>query len=890
MKDYRHLFQLLISIISLFLCVLPLRGVTCDCYWENVPFILEQIQPPEFPPVDFLITDYGAVGDGITDNTQAINDAVTDCHNAGGGRVVIPADTFLTGAIHLQSNVNLHLEENAFLHFSQDPADYLPVVYTRFEGMECMNYSPFIYAYEQENIAITGSGVINGQAGDTVWWPWKENGHVESKAILEDMAEAGVPVEERVFGDGYYLRPPLIQPYSCDNVLIEGVTLLNSPFWVVHPVLSNNVTIRGLTINSLGPNNDGCNPESCSYVLIEDCYFNNGDDCIALKSGRNADGRRVDVACENVVVRNCHMQAGHGGIVMGSECTGDIRNLYVENCTMGHPNLKRALRIKTNSVRGGIIENIHFRNVHISDVGEAVFKVNFYYGEGDVGAYTPIVRDIILENVTSESSYWGLWLKGYERSPVDDVRLIGCEFNRVQRGDYIENVTHLQEFPLDTELPEIAVLTNSAHNQLRIEFDECVRTHAAETIANYSISPAIPVYQAVLQDDHKTTLLYTGEHASDSVYTLSVNEIADCAGDANLIAPGTSLNYSFTTSVRVFDLTPVNYAIAPLTDGSVCYTDRETAVTDIPDSYQNSTLIRTAYADRMSDSANAMSFIVKQAVTVTVAYENGASLPDWLQDWQSTGETVQTADGTMQCLQKEFPAGQVQLDGNQGADGSRMYFVLLQSSSGADKAALRVQCYLEGAFDAGAGHMVAGFETPEQSPYDADSRIVFSNIDDIIDWLFVRLHDPATGSVVQTACALLRGDGMLIDPVVNEPQLLLQVPKGQYDISLVHRSHIAVQSLNPVTLQDAEPANIDFRLAAACLDADRIKLLQPDSLFYGLISGDSDQNGSVTTRDYTEWLNAAQRQEKYSDCDFNMDGVLNQADFDLWLANARAGY
>src|SRR5690606_27129457 len=262
--------------------------------WDLVPEILARIQPPTFPDADFDITTYGAVADGMTDNTEAFRQAIEACNAAGGGRVVVPEGTFLTGPIHLKSNVNLYVSEGATVLFDQNPSAYLPAVYTRWEGVELMNYSPLIYAFEQENVAVTGAGVLDGQANSEVWWPWKGQGrraqpggpHQDAaRDRLFRMAAEAVPVEQRRFGPGSYLRPNFVQPYRCRNVLIEGITVRNSPMWELHPVLCENVTVRGVRIESHGPSNDGCDPESCRDVLIEDCYFDTGDDCIALKSG-----------------------------------------------------------------------------------------------------------------------------------------------------------------------------------------------------------------------------------------------------------------------------------------------------------------------------------------------------------------------------------------------------------------------------------------------------------------------------------------------------------------------------------------------------------------------------------------------------------------------------
>ena len=410
--------------------------------WEQVDEILSRIKPPQFPDRDFNITDYGAVADGQADCTEAFEKAISAANKAGGGRVVVPTGAFFTGAIHLKSNVNLHVSEDALVKFSVDPQKYMPVVYTRFEGVECMNYSPLIYAYEQKNIAITGKGALDGQASDDNWWQWKTS-QAKDVNVQRKQGETGVPVEKRIYGAGKELRPNMVQPYKCKNILIEGVTFRNSPMWHIHPVLSKNITVRNVKVIGHGPNNDGCNPESCTDVLIEGCYFDTGDDCIAIKSGRNNDGRRVNVPSENIVIRNCQMKDGHGGVVIGSEMTGGTRNVFAENCTMDSPNLDRALRIKTNSVRGGVVENIYMRNVTIGQVAEAVLKINFFYGEGDTGKYTPIVRNINMENVTSKKSRYALSIRGYDRAPITDIHLKNCTFDNVDRENLLVGVKNL---------------------------------------------------------------------------------------------------------------------------------------------------------------------------------------------------------------------------------------------------------------------------------------------------------------------------------------------------------------------------------------------------------------------------------------------------------------
>jgi polygalacturonase len=417
--------------------------------WAEAASILARIVPPSFPARDFDVTSYGAVGDGTRDCTAAFRAAIAACNAAGGGRVVVPAGSFLTGAIRLKSGVNLHLAtEASVLRFSRDPRQYLPLVFSRWEGVELMNYSAFIYAFEERNIAVTGTGTLDGQAGDEHWWPWK--GRQEStagspnqnaaRARLIEMGVKGVPVADRVFGEGSCLRPNFIQPYRCQNVLIDGVKIRNSPMWEIHPVLCTNVTVRGVDISSHGPNNDGCDPESCKDVLIERCTFDTGDDCIAIKSGRNEDGRRVNVPAENIIVRDCTMKDGHGGVVIGSEISGGARYVFAERCRMDSPHLDRALRIKSNSVRGGTVEHVYMRDVNVGEVAEAVVTINFFYEEGDAGKFPPIVRDVEVRNVTSRKSQYGLLLRGYAHDPVSDVRLVDCTFDGVEKPDVLEAV------------------------------------------------------------------------------------------------------------------------------------------------------------------------------------------------------------------------------------------------------------------------------------------------------------------------------------------------------------------------------------------------------------------------------------------------------------------
>jgi polygalacturonase len=348
------------------------------------------------------------------------------------------------------------LERGSEILFSQNLEDY-PIVHTSYEGTELMNFSPLVYAYKKKNIAITGEGILNGQADNENWWPWagkEEYGwkegdprqHTSLDKLKDSMSVKGVPVEERIFGKGEYLRPTFIEPFECENVLIQGVKIVQAPFWVIHPIKSNMVTVDGVTVESHGPNNDGCNPEYSKNVVIKNCTFNTGDDCIAIKSGRNEDGRRVGIPSENIVVQNCKMIDGHGGVVIGSEISAGVQNVFVENCTMDSPNLDRAIRIKTNTKRGGFVKNLYVRNVEVGQVKEAVLKINLFYGIYGLqeGNHMPEVQNIHLENIrVKNGGEYGILAKGYAEKPIRDIVFKDVTIERVDSIYALENVEDL---------------------------------------------------------------------------------------------------------------------------------------------------------------------------------------------------------------------------------------------------------------------------------------------------------------------------------------------------------------------------------------------------------------------------------------------------------------
>lgn len=430
--------------------------------WTKLIKIEQDIKEPFFKSNNYNVIAFGAVADGKTFCTESFRKAIQQCSKDGGGRVVVPKGKYLTGAIHLEDNVNLHLEDGAEILFSTNPEDF-PMVHTSFEGMELMNYSPLIYAYNKKNIAITGKGILNGQANQTNWWPWKgstSEGHdygyrdgMPSQKdklnlpVLMDMAQTDVPIEKRIFGKGHYLRPNFIEPFGCTNVLIKDVKIINAPFWIIHPIKCTNVIVDGVNIESHGPNNDGCDPEYSKNVLIKNCTFNTGDDCIAIKAGRDNEGRKVAIMSENIIVRDCKMIDGHGGVVIGSEMSAGVKNVYVENCTMDSPNLDRAIRIKTNSRRGGVVDGVYVRNLTVGKVKEAVLKINLHYAiyADQTGNFIPKVKNVILENVTvKDGGKFAILADGIESSPIENVTFKNVKIEKVEENFSLKHVVNLQ--------------------------------------------------------------------------------------------------------------------------------------------------------------------------------------------------------------------------------------------------------------------------------------------------------------------------------------------------------------------------------------------------------------------------------------------------------------
>lgn len=419
--------------------------------WNEAEYraIERSIEQPKIAKRTVVITKFGAkTTASAVQNQQAIHRAIAYLAKQGGGKVVVPAGNWQTGALRLASGIELVVSKDALLQFVFDRSLY-PLVKTSWEGMMCWNYSPCIYSYGADNVVVSGEGTIDGGGSNETWWPMcgkqvfgyvkgvtKEAQVSGSRRRLQQLAEDDVPWDERRFGLGQGLRPQLINFVKGNRVRVSGVTLLHSPFWVIHPLLCKNVTVDSVKIWNEGPNGDGCDPEACENVLIQNTHFHTGDDCIAIKSGRNNDGRMWNKPSRNIIIRNCVMEDGHGGIVIGSEISGGCKNVYAEDCTMDSPHLDRVLRIKTNNCRGGRIENINMRRVKVGQCKEAVVKINLDYEpeEPCYRGFEPEVRDVNVEDVTCRKSAYGVLIVGRDSvENVSDIRLKDCVFNGIGR-------------------------------------------------------------------------------------------------------------------------------------------------------------------------------------------------------------------------------------------------------------------------------------------------------------------------------------------------------------------------------------------------------------------------------------------------------------------------
>ncbi|MFA9392749.1 MAG: glycoside hydrolase family 28 protein [Prolixibacteraceae bacterium] len=429
MKKISVQFVLLAVVIFTFSChknqpsIETKQNITAD-------FVINQITEPVIPDYTINILDFGGNGDSQTDNKGAFQKAFESLNNEGGGKLIVPKGNYLiNGPIHFLSNINLHLDKGATLRFGSNPSDYLPVVKTSWEGTFLYNYSPFIYAMECNNVAITGEGTIDGEAAKT-WSLWK-NKQDEDQQLSRDMNHQGVSVEKRVFGQGHFLRPQLIQFFDCKNVKIEGVKIEDSPFWCIHLLRCENVIVRAVRYDAQNKNNDGIDPEYSRNVLIENIEFNNADDNVAIKAGRDDEGRASKVLSENIVVRNCKFKGLHA-LVIGSEMSAGVQNVFVQDCSFAGK-LKRGIYLKSNPDRGGFIKNIYAKNIEFDEVEDCFFITSFYHNEGK--GHATEIKDIYFENIKCrKATGTGIVIQGFPEKKVSDVYFTDIQIDSVKNG------------------------------------------------------------------------------------------------------------------------------------------------------------------------------------------------------------------------------------------------------------------------------------------------------------------------------------------------------------------------------------------------------------------------------------------------------------------------
>jgi len=409
--------------------------------WAKATQIVKNIKLPKIPSVSFNITDYGARKGKSFDSLPAIRLAIKSLAKAGGGKIIVPTGLWrVDGPIHFVSNMELHLEKGAHLLFSGGGEHYLPVVKTRWEGTECYNYSPFIYALACQNISLTGRGKIDGQ-GESNFLPWRPK-QKQDQNKLRDMGRDGVPLEDRVFGNGHFLRPQFVQFFECKHVLVEDIEINDSPFWCVHPVYCDQVVVRNIKITSKHINSDGIDPDSSSNMLIEGCQFNVDDDGIAIKAGRDQDAWRVARKSFNIVIRDCdYTGTKGGGMAIGSEMSGGVTDVFVENYRI--PKCRHMLYFKANNDRGGEINRVYIRNIRSSYAEAVIIFTNDYHSYRGGNAPTNF-QNILMQDVKCDDCEVGLHIFGNPTAPVRSVILEDIDIKHSLVPAQIKHVENLQ--------------------------------------------------------------------------------------------------------------------------------------------------------------------------------------------------------------------------------------------------------------------------------------------------------------------------------------------------------------------------------------------------------------------------------------------------------------
>ena len=421
--------------------------------WLESENIESKITGAEIIEMNFSAIDHNIIPDGETMNTIAINTLIDSVSKEGGGIINFSAGTYLTGGIILKDDVGIHLKKDAVIRFSQNPIDYTPNVLGHWEGMEIYNFRAFIYSNSAKNISITGSGVLDGNAGWDNWWGWsRDNLHKlkKNRPRLMEYNRNQVDASKRNFGIGYNLRPNFIQFYNSESITIKGVTLKDSPMWFIHTVLSENIIIDGVKIYAPyeSPNTDAIDLESSKNIVVKNCLIDVGDDCITMKSGRNQDGRRINRPTENVIAKDNIIKNGRGGLTIGSEMSGGANNIFMKNCTINSKKLNRAFRIKGSEVRGGYVSDIFVKDVDIDTVGGGpVLNIDLHYkvrdAERDGKTYLPKVENVFIQDVTCNYAKQPLFLDGYPSSKIKNVQLKNIEIRNILEPSHVKDVSNL---------------------------------------------------------------------------------------------------------------------------------------------------------------------------------------------------------------------------------------------------------------------------------------------------------------------------------------------------------------------------------------------------------------------------------------------------------------
>ena len=491
----------------------------------------------------YNVVSFGASADGQTKCTEAIRKAIDMAASDGGGTVYFPSGTYLTGPIHLRSRITLYLDTGATLKFSTDFDDYLPMVPSRWEGITVTNFSPLIYAYQAEDIAIIGRGTLDGQ-GQT-WWDFfhklRGNKDTPRSKWQDDFARLN---KDRIAEANYgqlnvgFLRPPFIQPYECTNVLVEGVTIRNAPFWNVNPVFCEGVNVHGVTIISpaTSPNTDGVNPDSCRNVHISDCLISVGDDCITIKSGRDADGRRIGKPAENYTIVNCTLLCGHG-LSIGSEMSGGVKNITIANCVFDGTD--RGIRIKSTRGRGGVVEDIRISNLvmrHIRD--EALVLTTFYTKTQPepVSERTPIFRNIHFDGITGDARI-ACELTGLAEMPIEGITFRDIQLD-VKAGFAIKDASNIELHNVTVNTESGAAFTATATDGLEIDGVKTAKPHAGTPVIQLDKVKNVFMHGSVAVPGTETFLRVDAESADD--VTLEGNNLKRAKTPVEKTSPANS--------------------------------------------------------------------------------------------------------------------------------------------------------------------------------------------------------------------------------------------------------------------------------------------------------------------------------------------------------------